>query len=81
MCFMSTMAIWKKLGTLDLTPSSITLWAYDSHLSHPKEIIQNVPIDLGGKMVFIDFEVVDTQLDYNILLGHSYSMPPRYFEL
>ena len=32
----------------------------------------NVPIELKGKNVLIDIKVVKTQIDYNLLLGHSY---------
>ena len=32
----------------------------------------NVPIELSSKMVLIDIEVVNAQLDYNLLLGRSY---------
>jgi len=35
-------------------------------------LYQNVPIELEGKMVLIDIEVVDAPLNYNILLGRSY---------
>jgi hypothetical protein len=29
-------------------------------------------MELGGKTILIDIEVIDAQLDYNILLGRSY---------
>jgi hypothetical protein len=29
-------------------------------------------VELGGKTILIDIEVIDAQLDYNILFGHSY---------
>ena len=37
----------------------------------------NVPIELLGKTVFIDIEVVNAQLYYNLLLGHSYMYAMR----
>jgi hypothetical protein len=64
--------VWKKLGSLELVPSSITLRAYDGRPSSPEGIFQNVPIELGGKTILIDIEVIDTPLDYNILFGRSY---------
>nr|KUM45854.1 hypothetical protein ABT39_MTgene2208 [Picea glauca] len=48
------------------------LRAYDGFISQPEGLYQNVPIELEGKMVLIDIEVVDAPLDYNILLGRSY---------
>ena len=32
----------------------------------------NVPIELAIKTVLIDIDVVNSQLDYNLLLGRSY---------
>jgi hypothetical protein len=37
-----------------------------------KASTKNVPIELGGKIVIIDIEVIDAPLDYNILFGCSY---------
>ena len=70
-CIMSTLVKWR-LGSPELTPSTITLRAYDGFLSQPEGLYQNVPIELEGKMVLIDIKVVDAPLDYNILLGRSY---------
>lgn len=55
--------IWKWLGTPDLMPSTISLRAYDGHPSQPQGLYQNVPIKLVGKMVLIDVEVMDAQLN------------------
>jgi hypothetical protein len=40
--------------------------------SFPEGIFQNVPIELKGKTILIDIEVIDAPLDYNILFGCSY---------
>ena len=32
----------------------------------------NFPVELAEKTVLIDIEFVNSQLDYNVLLGHSY---------
>ena len=64
--------VWQKLGAPELKPSVITLRAYDDRPSTPVSLFQNVPVCLAGKMVHIDIEVLDTHLDYNILLGRSY---------
>jgi hypothetical protein len=64
--------VWKKLGSPELVPSAITLRAYDGRPSSPEGLFQNVPIELGGKTILIDIEVIDAPLDYNILFGRSY---------
>jgi hypothetical protein len=64
--------VWKKLRSPELVPSSITLRAYDDRPSSPEELFQNFPLELGGKNIFIDIEVIDAPLDYNILFGRSY---------
>jgi hypothetical protein len=64
--------VWQKLGSLELIPSAITLRAYDERPSSPEGLFQNVPVELGGKTILIDIKVINAQLDYNILLGHSY---------
>jgi hypothetical protein len=70
-CIMSK-TVWQKLGSPELIPSSITLRAYDVRPSSPEGLFQNVPVELGGKTIFIDIEVIDAPLDYNILFGRSY---------
>jgi hypothetical protein len=65
-------SVWKKLGSHELLPSTITLRAYDGRPSSPEGLFQNVPVELMGKTVLIDIEVIDAQLDYNILFGCTY---------
>jgi hypothetical protein len=64
--------IWQKLGSPEIIPSAITLRAYDGRPSSPEGLFQNVPVELGGKTILIDIEVIDAPLNYNILFGHSY---------
>jgi hypothetical protein len=70
-CIMSK-TVWQKLGSPELLPSAITLRAYDGRPSSPEGLFQNVPVELGGKTILIDIEVIDAPLDYNILLGRTY---------
>jgi hypothetical protein len=70
-CIMSK-SVWQKLGFPELLPSAITLRAYDGRSASPEGIFQNVPIELGGKTVLIDIEVIEAPLEYNILLGRTY---------
>lgn len=41
-------------------------------LINPKDLKKMFPLSLAGKTVFLDIEVVDAPLDYNIILGRSY---------
>jgi hypothetical protein len=70
-CIMSK-TVWNKLGSPELVTSAITLRAYDGRPFSPKELFKNVSIELRGKTILIDIEVIDPLLDYNILFGHSY---------
>jgi hypothetical protein len=64
--------VWQKIGSPELVPSTITLRAYDGRPTSSAGLCQNVPIELGGKTILIDIEVIDAQLDYNILFGRNY---------
>jgi hypothetical protein len=70
-CNMSK-AVWKKIVSLELVPSTITLRDYDIRPSSPKGVFQNFSIELGGKTILIDIKSIDTPLDYNILFGCRY---------
>lgn len=50
----------------------MTLWEYDVFHSQPKGILHNVSLEIPNNTIIIDIKVVDAQLNYNILLGHSY---------
>jgi hypothetical protein len=64
--------VWEKIGSPELVPSTITLRAYDCRPTSSTGICQNFPIELGGKTILIDIEVIDAHLDYNILFGRNY---------
>lgn len=66
-------SVWKQLGSPNLSPSTITLWAWNGHPSQPLGLYHNYLVTVAGKTVCIDIEVIDAPLDYNILLGHSYT--------
>jgi hypothetical protein len=67
-CIMSKI-VWKKLDSPELIPLSITLIVYDGRPSQPNGLYQKIMVELGGKLILIDIEVIDAQLDYNILFG------------
>jgi hypothetical protein len=49
------------------------LTAFDSHSFHPHGILPAFPVQLGGKTVEVEVEVVDAPLDYNLLLGRNWT--------
>jgi hypothetical protein len=71
-CVMS-LACWKAIGQPILSPSPTLLTTFDGHSFRPHGIIPSFPMQLGGKTVCVEVEVVDAQLDYNILLGRSWT--------
>jgi hypothetical protein len=67
-----SLACWKGLKSPALNKSPTMLRAFDGRGFHPHELLQSLPIQLGGKTVTFDVEVVDALLDYNLLLGRSW---------
>jgi hypothetical protein len=71
-CVMS-LACWKAIGQPTLSPSPTLLTAFDGDSFQPHGIIPSFPMQLGGKTVCVEAEVVDAALDYNLLLGRSWT--------
>jgi hypothetical protein len=71
-CAMS-LACWKAIGQPALSPSPTLLTAFDGRSFRPHGIIPSFPVQLGGKTMCVEVEVVDSPLDYNILLGQSWT--------
>jgi hypothetical protein len=71
-CVMS-LACWKAIGqpVLSLFPTLLT--SFDGHSFKPHGIIHSFVVHLGGKIMCIKVEVVDAPLDYNLLLGRSWT--------
>jgi hypothetical protein len=67
------LACWKAIGQPELSPSPTLLTVFDSRSFRPHGIIPSFPVQLGGKTVCVKVEVVDAPLDYNLLLGHSWT--------
>ena len=68
-CIMS-LKCWKSLGSSTINQSPTILKSFDRRGFQPYGILQDLPIEVEGKMVHLDVEVVDAPLDYNLLLGH-----------
>ena len=52
-------------------PSVNELRAFDGRIFSPLGMLLNIPIDLGSKMILINFAVMIGPMDYNILLGRD----------
>ena len=55
--------IWNKLDSITLQPSTTFLHNYDGLSTHPQGTLTNVLVELAGKTILIDIEVVNFQLD------------------
>ena len=70
-CIMS-MSCWKNLSSPPLSQSSTTLKAFDGRTYTPYGILRNLQVELGGKTLEIDVEVIEGNLYYNVLLGRPW---------
>ena len=75
-CIMSY-SCWQALCSPTLAASQTVLEAFDGHLFTPHGILAAFPIELGGKTIRVEVEVVNAPLDYNLLLGRSWFYPMR----
>ena len=66
---------WQALGSPMLIASQTVLKAFDGHLFTPHGILAAFLIELWGKIVTMEVEVVNAPLDYNLLLRHSWFYP------
>jgi len=64
---------WLALGSPTLSSLSNSLKAFDCHTFIQKGYLASFPIILHGKIVTVDVEVMDKKLDYNLLLGRSWT--------
>jgi hypothetical protein len=71
-CVMS-LACCKAIGQPIFSPSPTLLTAFDGRSFRPHGIVPCFPMQLGGKTVCVEVEVVDAPLDYNLLLGWSWT--------
>lgn len=69
-CIMS-FASWKTIGSPPLSQSPNTLEAFDSRGSRLYGILKAFPILLEGNTVNLEVKVVDSNLNYNLILGRS----------
>jgi hypothetical protein len=70
-CIMS-LSCWKVVGSPSLNQSPTTLKYFDGRDFKPYGILNSLVVEIGGKKISVEVEVVDAPLDYNLLLGHSW---------
>ena len=63
-----SLSCWKAIGSLELVTSPTTLKSFDGRGFQSHGLIPSLSVELGGKVVSIQVEVVDAPLDYNLLL-------------
>jgi hypothetical protein len=71
-CVMS-LACWKTIIQPIFSLSPTLLTAFDGHSFRPHGIIPSFSVQLGGKTVCVEVEVVNAPLDYNLLFERSWT--------
>ena len=67
-----SLGCWKSLGSPTFKLSHTILKAFDGRSFPPHGLITACPIEMEGKIIQFDVEVVDAPIDYNMLLGCSW---------
>jgi hypothetical protein len=68
-----SLACWKDISQPSLSPSPTLLTTFDGRSFRPHGIIPSFPVQLGGNTMCVEVEVVNAPLDYNLLLGMSWT--------
>jgi hypothetical protein len=63
---------WQALGYPPLAPITRNLLDFNRRTSQPLGTLPHFSITLGGKIVFINFMLVQDPLDFALLLGRDY---------
>jgi hypothetical protein len=71
-CVMS-ISCWKDIIYPPLMESNNTLKAFNGSGFKPYSVLPSLFITLEGKSINVEVEVFDAPLDYNLLLGHSWT--------
>ena len=69
---MMSLSCWKGLGSPTLSQSANMLTGFDGRSFWPHAILPSLEVQLGGKTITIEVEVVDAPLHYNLLLGRNW---------
>ena len=68
-----SLSCWKSLGSPELVPSNTLLTAFNGRSFCLHGILPDFEIKLARKVVSVEVEVIDAPLDYNFLLGRSWT--------
>ena len=71
-CVMSLSCL-KALGSLELVSSNTLLTTFDGRSFRLHGILPTFEIKLAGKEMSLEVEVIDSPLDYNLLLGRRWT--------
>jgi hypothetical protein len=71
-CIIS-LACWKAIGQPELSPLLTLLTVFEGLSFRPHGIIPSFPMQLEGKTMCVEVEVVNVPLNYNIFLGRSWT--------
>ena len=66
-----SLSCWRAIGSPKINRSPTTLKDFDGRGFQPYGLLPTIHVELGDKLVSIHIEVVDTPLDYKLLLGHN----------
>jgi hypothetical protein len=66
---MMSLVYWKDIGSLTLSKSLNMLTLFDGHSFRPHGIFPTFLVQLGGKTVEVEVEVVDAHIDFKLLLA------------
>jgi hypothetical protein len=64
-----SLACWKAIDQPELSSLPTLLTIFNGQYFRPHGIIPSFPVQLEGKIMCVEVEVVDAPLDYNILLA------------
>ena len=67
-----SIAFCRAIGSVEVMKLPTTLKYFDVRGLQPRGLFSALSVELGGKTVSIQVEVVDAPLDYNILLGRNW---------
>ena len=67
-----SMSCWRAIGSLEVNQSPTTFKAFDERGLYPYGLLPTLYIEIRGKTISIQVEVVESSLDYNLLLGRNW---------
>lgn len=67
-----SISCWKAIGSPEVAPYPTLLTTFDGHSHRPHGILPAFLVCVGGKVVNVEVDIVDSNLDYNILLGQNW---------